>query len=212
MRTILGCCLFLCGIAMGSLAWAWQSTPPGIGAARVTLQEVWRAVTAALQKRGLAEQSLPRANELDLPGSLPALAGHRLRVSSMCWDAVTQRAQFRLECAEAGQCLPFLVYLRDASDDVRGSVNATKPEEEARIGSCRLTSGPHSVPASLLKPAVRAGDRATAVFLADRLRMTASVTCLERGRAGEVIRVRGLDGHIFRARISGPALLEALPQ
>jgi len=50
------------------------------------------------------------------------------------------------------------------------------------------------------------------VFLTNRLRMTASVTCLERGREGEVIRVRSQDGHIFRARISGPALLEVLPQ
>ncbi len=61
-------------------------------------------------------------------------------------------------------------------------------------------------------PVVRAGERATAVFLADRLRMTASVTCLERGNEGEIIRVRSQDGHVFRARISGPALLEALPQ
>jgi len=38
------------------------------------------------------------------------------------------------------------------------------------------------------------------------------VTCLERGREGEVIRVRGEEGQVFRARISGPALLEALPQ
>jgi flagella basal body P-ring formation protein FlgA len=59
---------------------------------------------------------------------------------------------------------------------------------------------------------VRAGDRAVAVFLTNRLRMTASVTCLEHGREGEVIRVRSQDGHIFRARISGPALLEVLPQ
>jgi len=29
---------------------------------------------------------------------------------------------------------------------------------------------------------------------------------------GEVIRVRGQDGYVFRARISGPGLLEALPQ
>jgi flagella basal body P-ring formation protein FlgA len=62
------------------------------------------------------------------------------------------------------------------------------------------------------KPAVRAGDRTTAVFLSNRLRLTARVTCLERGREGEVIRVRSQDGHIFRARISGPAQLEALPQ
>lgn len=32
--------------------------------------------------------------------------------------------------------------------------------------------------------------------------MTAIVTCLERGREGQVIRVRSQDGHIFRARIS----------
>jgi flagella basal body P-ring formation protein FlgA len=50
------------------------------------------------------------------------------------------------------------------------------------------------------------------VFVSSGFRMTASVTCLERGREGEIIRVRGLDGHIFRARVSGPALLEALPQ
>ena len=62
------------------------------------------------------------------------------------------------------------------------------------------------------KLAVHPGDRATAVFVADRLRMTASVTCLDRGREGEIIRVRGIDGHIFRARISGPARLEAVPQ
>jgi flagella basal body P-ring formation protein FlgA len=59
---------------------------------------------------------------------------------------------------------------------------------------------------------VRAGDRATAVFASDRVRIAASVTCLERGREGEVIRVRGEDGQVFRARISGPARLEAVPQ
>ena len=59
---------------------------------------------------------------------------------------------------------------------------------------------------------LRAGDRAMAVFLSNRLRMTANVTCLERGREGEIIRVRSQDGRVFRARISGPGRLEALPQ
>jgi flagella basal body P-ring formation protein FlgA len=49
------------------------------------------------------------------------------------------------------------------------------------------------------------------VFVSSRLRLTASVTCLERGREGEIIRVRSQDGRVFRARISGPARLEALP-
>jgi len=47
------------------------------------------------------------------------------------------------------------------------------------------------------KLAMRAGDRATAVFVSSRLRLTARVTCLERGREGEVIRVRSQDGAFF---------------
>jgi len=54
--------------------------------------------------------------------------------------------------------------------------------------------------------------RATAVFASDRVRIAASVTCLERGREGEVIRVRVRMGKFF-ARAS-PAQLgwKRLPQ
>lgn len=62
------------------------------------------------------------------------------------------------------------------------------------------------------QPTMRAGDQATAVLRSERLRISARVTCLERGREGEVIRVRNQDGEVFRARISGPALVEALAQ
>ena len=49
------------------------------------------------------------------------------------------------------------------------------------------------------------------VFSGSRIRLTASVTCLARGAEGDVIRVRNQDGNIFRARVSAPNLLEALP-
>ena len=170
---------------------------------------------AELRIRGLSEQQLPPIEDLDLPVALPARAGRTLRVSSACWDAGPRRTQFRLECGEAGQCLPFLVYVRDHVRNGNG-------DAVVRAGSCRLRSesrpameshlAPEAAPKSSPKPTVRTGDRATAVFLFEHLRMTASVTCLERGREGEVIRVRGPDGRIFPARISGPALLEALPQ
>ena len=198
-------------IAFGIVSGSWFSaeesgTPPGALATPVTRQEVWQAVVAELRVRGLSDEQLPRVDDLDLPGALPALAGRTLRVSSACRDLGPGRTQFRLECGAPGQCLPFLVYVRD-------SVNAAAG---ARAGSCRLASesrlAPEAAPKTSSKPTVRAGDQATAVFLAGRLRMTASVTCLERGREGEVIRVRGLDGHVFRARISGPDRLEALPQ
>jgi flagella basal body P-ring formation protein FlgA len=62
------------------------------------------------------------------------------------------------------------------------------------------------------RTAVRNGDRAMVVFLGDSLHLTAAVTCLDHGAEGDVIRVRSQDGHIFRARISGPGILEVLPQ
>jgi hypothetical protein len=205
---------FLLGfeIVLGSLLSAEESRPPP---APVTRQEVWRAVASELRDHGSSEQQLPRVEDLDLPAALPALAGRRLRVSSTCWDEGPRRTQFRLECGEPGQCLPFLVYL---SSSVPNSVRAGAPADAgARTASCRSTSGARPAPAVSPNPlvraaVVRAGERATAVFLAGRLRMTASVTCLERGRENDVIRVRSQNGHIFRARISGPALLEALPQ
>jgi hypothetical protein len=180
-------------------------TPADTRPTPVTRQEVWQAVVAELRQRGLPEPQLPRIEDLALPVALPALAGRKLRVSSACWDEGHERNQFRLECGEPGQCLPFLAY-----------VHVQNRDAGTRAGSCRLEAPSRPAPEApvkpLAKPAVRAGDRATAVFLSARLRISASVTCLERGREGEVIRVRNEDGQIFRARISGPALLEAVPQ
>jgi hypothetical protein len=228
-RSIFARFLFAFEIVLGSLLVAVISAglsaeefrpPPGTPPTAATRLEVWQAVAAELQREGLSERRLLRIEDLELPAALPALAGRRLRVSSACWDEAPRRTQFRLECGEPGQCLPFLVYLHNAylhdaypydylhdhlHDYVRDDQNAS-----ARAGSCRPASEPLRVPEASPKPVLRAGDRATAVFLSNRLRMTASVTCLERGRAGEVIRVRSQDGRVFRARISGPGRLEVL--
>jgi Chaperone for flagella basal body P-ring formation len=195
-RSILARFLFAVGVGVvaGALP-VTQSTP-------VTRQEVWEALAVELRHRGVTERRLPQFEDLDLPVAIPAHAERKLRVVSRCWDEGLQRTQFRLQCGSPGQCLPFLAYLRD-------SVNADAAPQAA---SCRLTSGVRPTPQTAPKFAVRAGDRATATFLGDRLRMTASVTCLERGREGEVVRVRSHDGQVFRARISGPGQLEALPQ
>jgi hypothetical protein len=216
----------LAGFAAG-LSGEESRTRTDGGPTPIMRQEVWQAVAAELRQRGLAEKQLPRVEDLDLPGALPALAGRRLRVSSECWDAGPRRTQFRLQCDEPGECLPFLVYVRDdvvrdhGRGDVRDALNhdSLSAGAVARAGSCRLASDSHpahGVPEAVRPPApqpmVRAGDQARAVFLANGLRMTASVTCLERGREGEIIRVRGSDGYVFRARVSGPNLLEALSQ
>ncbi len=186
--------LVVCGVMAGPLLIAEPRLTP------VTHQEVWQAVAAELRERGMAEADLPQMDDLNLPVALPALSGRSLRVVSACWDASSGRVRVRLQCGEAGECLPFFVYvyLRDSGKD-------------AQVASCQLC---WSLPLrkTAPKPLVRAGDRATAVFVAARLRMSTRVVCLDRGREGDVIRVRSLEGHIFRARVSGPRLLEALPQ
>ena len=194
----------------------------------VTRQEVWQAVTDELRKRGLSEEQLPPLADLDLPVALPALAGHSLRVATACWDEGLRRAQFRLECGRPGQCLPFVVYLdrvhlhhADLYDLRQNDIRDSIPVDAcAGPGSRPKATGTRPPPLAAPKvaqtpapkPVVRPGEAATAVLLGDGLRMTASVTCLDHGRPGEVIRVRGLDGRIFRARVSGPGLLDALPQ
>ncbi len=173
---------------------------PAQASSPVTATEARQAVVDELRSRGFQEQQLPQVEDLELPVAVPARAGRKLRVSSVCWDANNGRARFRLQCSEAGACLQFLVYVRVA--------------ENARAISCDL--GRPSQPASPTQMhaaalVVRAGDRAIAVLVATGLRMSAAVTCLDRGARGDVIRVRGQEGYVFRARVTGPALVEALP-
>lgn len=196
------------GLALSLLAAEDLVTVPQLRQTPVTRREVWQAIVADLHERGLSEAQLPKIEDLDLPVALSASAGRQLRVASACWDDGAARTQFRLECAAPGQCLPFLAYVHVRID---GESNFN-----SRPGFCRLDSArrpaPRTFSNALAKPTVRPGDRATARFVSARLRITASVTCLDRGREGEVIRVRGQDGQVFRARVSGPAQLEAVPQ
>jgi hypothetical protein len=214
-RLIFASFLFGAEIVPGSLLSAEEFRPPPTPVMR---REVWQAVTVELRQRGLAEPQLPRVEDIDLPMAPPALPGPGLRVASACWDEGRRRTQFRLECGAPGECLPFLVYISNSVPDSVPSPAEVDVGAVVRARSCRLASRSHPAlesPLTLLhtpKPTVQTGDHATAVFLSSHMRMTASVTCLERGHEGEVIRVRAPDGHIFRARISGPALVEALPQ
>jgi len=192
-----------------SLAAEQSPTPAGMRPT-ITRQEVWQAVGSELRERGVPEAEMPRIEDLELPVALPAVAGRKLRVSSACWDEGPQRTQFRLACSEPGQCLPFLVYLHVHEAE------AANRDAGARAGLCRQDSESRTARVATLpppaKPMLRAGDRATAVSVSSRLRISTSVTCLDRGSEGEIIRVRNEDGQVFRARISGPALLEAVPQ
>jgi Chaperone for flagella basal body P-ring formation len=192
-RTAGKCVLFILAILSGALVFAEEARAPFTP---VTRDEVWQTIAGELRARGIPGDQLPRAEDIELPAAVPAAPGRALRVTMVCWDAALERTQFRLECREAGQCVPFLAYTR-----------------AGRFGnSCQAGPWSRPVQAASHKAVVRAGDRATVVFRGNRLRLSAQVTCLERGAEGEIIRVRNQDGRIFRARVSAPALLEASSQ
>jgi len=180
-----------------------QTSRPGL--APVSREEVRQAVNAELRQRGVREEQLLGIEEIDLPLAVPAAADHVLRVSMVCWDADLQRAQFQLECRESGQCLPFLAYADAGRSTAMGS-------QKAAGSACRAAFRPRAAPSASRKNLIRVGDHAKVVFRGRRLNLTTLVTCLERGGEGAIVRVRNEDGQIFRARVSAPALLEALTQ
>ena len=181
----------------------------------ITVTEAWQAVTGELRARGFRENQLPRMEDLELPVAVPARAGRNLHVSSECWDRDSERERFRIECREAGACLPFLAYLRQDSraQESRGSALVEASSPSCRAESRGRSSSPSSSSSALrAQPSIRAGERAIAVLRETGFRMSARVTCLDRGAPGDIIRVRSEEGHIFRARVAGPALVEALPE
>lgn len=165
----------------------------------ITKTEVLGVFSAHLRARGVAEEQFPHLNEIELPASIPAAPDRALRLVSACWNAKVGRAQLRLECSDTGQCVPFLAYVR-----------STTSPFEAAIGACPGASPSRTLRHPPRKPVLLAGDRATVVYSSGHMRLTAVVTCLERGAEGDVIRVRNQDGRTFRARIASPALLEAI--
>jgi hypothetical protein len=187
--------LIVIAIACGTL-WGEDAQPTAL--APVTRDEVRQTIADELRQRGLSEPQLPRNEDIDLPSAIPAPLHRMLRISSIGCDAGRNRAEFRIECRAQGQCLPFLVYVR--------------MERNLLPELCRPGSRTSAAKPARLAPVVRTGERATVIFVGSRLRLAAQVTCLEHGAEGEVIRVRNEDGHVFRARVSGPALLEALSE
>lgn len=175
----------------------------------ITRQETLQAIGVYLRTQGLSEDQLPKASDLELPAAIPASSERTLRVASVCWDAQMDRATFRMECTEAAACLPFLVYAGMSQARFRMLHSS---ENAAVSPACSARTAVRTGKAARPEIVVRPGDRATVVFRGNQLRLSEQVSCLERGAAGDIIRVRNSDGALFRARVVGPGLLEAIMQ
>jgi len=188
------------GFLGGCLLWAEVAAPR----TPVTREEVRQAVRRESQAQGLGDEPWPSAEEIELPVAVAATAERSLRVTAACWDSGRERVQFRIECREPKQCMPFLAYAR---------MKSASQKDPMVVVSCR-TASPTKASSRRPEPRIvlQSGDQASVVFIGRRLRLTAEVTCLERGAEGEIIRVRNREGRTFRARVSGPGLLRAVDE
>src|SRR5882724_6073146 len=132
-------------VLSGTLLHGQDARPPRTP---ITRDEVWQAVTIELRQRGVREEQLLRAEEIDLPALIPAAASRTLRVSMVCWDADLRRTQFQLECREPGHCIPFLAYAEAGRSTAMGS-------EKIAGSSCRNGSAQRSVSSAARKAIVR---------------------------------------------------------
>lgn len=160
---------------------------------RVGLDEVRQVINSELSPRTTSEEQPLSVDDIEVPLAVPMRPGSILRVSSMCWDQNAQSMRFQLRCGRTSECLPFLAY-------VRGTLRANVPACQAESVHAARKSA---------QSQVRTGAHATAVLSGAGIRINAEVTCLQGGNPGDIIRVRGHEGRVFRARIIGPSLVEA---
>lgn len=175
------------------LAGSLLSSQPGQQGPVLTRTAIWQLISAELRQQGIPEKKLPSLDDIELPFAIPAAPAHTLRLANTCWEERLHRAEMRIECGGRGECLPFFVYVRMQRDAMAACAQRSQP------GKARAQ-----------RPAVRSGDRLLVVFRGRGFVLSQRVTCLEHGREGQFIRVRNEDGHIFRARVAGPAQLEAV--
>lgn len=136
------------------------------------------AITADQVAAAVANQGMQVSPDqvVLLTGVVAHVAAPELKVKSV--DRMgPQRAIARLECADSGQCLPFVVSIRLAEN-----------------GSTDLVSAPthSSLPArSQFRPApivVRAGSTAILLLNGVHVHISLAVICLENGTPGQLIR------------------------
>jgi len=108
------------------------------------------------------------------------------------WDALQNRARLRFRCLPRNACAPFAVAREMSIHDFES------------LGHANLRTSVNREPNLFAKP----GDVLTLVVANGGVRVTAVVTCLERAKEGQSIRVRRSDGRVLRGRLVAAGLVE----
>ncbi len=150
-------------------------------------------VAAAVNNQGM--QISPDQVVL-LTGVVANVAAPRLTVKSIDRTG-PERAIARIECADAAQCLPFVVSIR---------LNAGESDEVPSTSSRLLSTSSQAKPAPIV---VRAGSPAILLLDGAHVHVSLGVICLDNGAVGQIVRATDRDRRqIFIARVAQSGVLE----
>lgn len=164
-------------------------------------EAIYHAVTSFLREKGevgdVPESALRRAGDITTAEANPAL-----EVRAVNWDPGRRLLQFCLRCVKSAACHDFLVYLTPQGILAR---------QLGRLGwSTNLATKTHTATEETADSPIliEAGRKARLLMQGDGIQISVQVICLERGRAGQKIRVRETGSpQIFRAQVVSRDLL-----
>jgi flagellar basal body P-ring formation chaperone FlgA len=145
-------------------------------------------------------------NEMDCAGARAVPADAQLELTRSRWNPALQRWEFALRCEQAEQCIPFLVWRRAVRDASGRLVSLNGMSSASAFSAGESTGVARGDIGWLVKP----GQTATLSWDGAGIRIVLPVTCLDAGRAGELVRVRFKNAaHILRAEVLGDGTLRA---
>lgn len=173
----------------------------GFPISRATIHDV---IIRYLREKGIVD---PPDSALQWSGAVTTTTAHpALEVRAVTWDARSRQLQFRLHCIPDDACRDFLVYLQNAPESLTQemtNLSNNARSKTADVGK-NATGGP---------VLIEAGRKVRLVMQGDGLQISLTVVCLERGRAGQKIRVRAADNaHVFQAEVVNRNLLWSRPE
>jgi hypothetical protein len=171
---------------------------------RIAVQHAGAKKSCAEVARLLAGGSPQWQNQMDCAG-LPSIAEDTpLEVLGTSWNPGLRRWEFALRCAQALDCVPFLLWFRPGQ-----TVSARLADSSAGVPERSFLAAATARPSP---PLIQRGQTAILTWDEAGIRVVAPVVCLDAGRFGDIVRIRFKDGQrILRAVVTGSGQLRATP-
>lgn len=173
--------------------------------------EIAQFVEAATLSQSSEAASLFERKNLDCPAARSVPREASLELVRSTWNPGLRRWEFALRCADAGACVPFLIWTRPQKNSQSSTAAGRDLElwrERANfiLSSAEARKEGTNDQAQFVKP----GQTVTLTWDQGGIRVTLPVTSLEAGGMGETVRVQLKNAaRILRAEVVGDRLVRA---